>query len=337
MKKTYNINISGLPFVIDEDAYNILDTYLTTLGEACSRSGETETATDIEQRIAEIFAEKRCTGREILSREDVTEVIERMGRPEEIIMESTVEEEAAGTAETPPPYNNIQSPPLPVKKRLYRDIDNKILGGVCSGLGWYLSIDPVWVRVITVGLAFLSGSTLALIYIILWIIIPAARTPFQRMQMMGIDPSVSNVGKVVTGEYNREESMEAHCRETDAAREFGSGAGNVLLIIMAAIGVIIVGALLLALSLAFIAALFALCIVPVTGYHHDDAANVLLILGCVCGGALVVGIPCFFLFRNLIEALTHRHSAHLNSAQKSVFLIFWLLGVAAVITCALLL
>lgn len=187
MKKTYNINISGQSFLIYEDAYAMLYTYLTTLDELCSRVGEKETADDIELRITEIFSEHyaMCPAY-IISLEEVEEVITRMGAPEEIV---GVEPESAGAGEevevevhadcTPPPLY-----PQPVQKRLHRDPDNKVLGGVCSGLAWYMKVDTVWVRLIAVLITLLSGSTLVLVYIVLWIVVPLAVTPYQKMQMM---------------------------------------------------------------------------------------------------------------------------------------------------------
>lgn len=204
MKKTFNINISGYPFVIDEDAYNILESYLSTLGEVCRKAGQQETAVDIEQRISEIFSEKFGSGASyIISRNDVEAVITRIGAPELIVEEDgclEAPDAAAASAAAPPPIPPA-FPGVSTGRRLYRDINNKILGGVCSGLGWYMGIDPVWVRIVAVILTLFSVSTLALVYIILWIIVPAARSPYQRMQMMGMDPSMENIGRVVKGEY----------------------------------------------------------------------------------------------------------------------------------------
>lgn len=201
MKKTYNINLAGYAFVIDDDAYEMLDGYLSALTEICRRTGEPETAADIEQRIAEVFVERlNLSGRRIITRQDTETVISQIGSPEEIMgvsAEAGPSAPEAPTQPTPPPTGHY-----PIKKRLYRDLYNRVFGGVCSGLGWYLGIDPVWVRIAWVVLTLITGSTLAWIYVILWICIPGARTPYERMQMMGVDSSVSNVGKFVTEQYS---------------------------------------------------------------------------------------------------------------------------------------
>lgn len=341
MKKTYSIHISGYIFIIEEDAYDTLNSYLMTLGEICNRAGEKETAADIEQRIAEIFEEKRTVeGRSVISLVDVEEVITRMGAPEEIV--DDVELPPTPGGETPPPPH-APIGQVPVRKRLYRDLDNKVLGGVCSGIGWYLNIDPVWVRIIAVLLAFLSGSTLVLIYIILWIAIPGARTPYERMQMMGMDSSMRNVGRVVTGgnfsprnaSANQSGNASHSYRQPTQTSDTLSNIGNVIIMILTALGLVMVGSLLLALSLAFVGCIIALAVSPVD--HSSDMAQARLIMGCVVGGTLVVGVPLFLLFRYLVGVLVNRHFAPFTPQQRLFFLIAWLLGAAACIVCGILL
>lgn len=341
MKKTYNINISGYGFVIDEDAYKTLDSYLTTLSQICDRAGEKETANDIEQRIAELFVEKfEGKAAPIISIYDVEEVITRMGAPEEIMENGeagqTMESPSCGPT-TPPPYSFVS---MPVKKRLYRDVDNKVLGGVCSGLAWYIGIDPVWVRIIVVCLTFLSVSTMALIYIILWLVIPPAKTPFERMQMMGMSSSMRNVGRAVTGGMPSSEEYARSFRNVDGSRrqDVFATVGNVILIILGALALIIVGSLLLAVSVGFIAALIGLSVSNLTVVNSDFYLNdPRLIFGCVTGCTLVVGIPLFLLFRTLIGSVSGRTLQPLTLAQKTLLAVFFCLGAATAITCGILL
>lgn len=323
MKKTFNINLAGYGFVIDEDAYEMLHSYLSTLVEICDKAGESETAADIELRIAEIFTEKfNSAGLRIITLADVEEVIARMGMPEDIVeVEAAPQEQVTVEVEEP------ASQPLggmPVRKRLYRDVDDRVLGGVCSGIGWYFGIDPVWVRVIAVAGAFLSASTLFLVYVILWIVIPPARTPYERMKMMGIDPSVKNVGEVVKEEYVKR-------------RDVATGVGNVLLLIVVTLGLLIVGSLLLGGLVAFIGCLIALFVSLAGGLTDSSMAGARLVFGIVMGSSLIVGLPLFLLFRALLGLLTGRRPASLSSAQNIILLAGWLLGVAAVITCGCLL
>lgn len=335
MKKTYNINLAGCGFVIDEDAYDILNSYLTTLAQICERANERETATDIEQRMAEIFAERLVEEhQQIISRRDVEEVIERMGRPEEILeVEVESVSPAQGGQQVPPPFAA-----MPIDRKLYRDLNNRILGGVCSGIGWYVGIDPVWIRIIAVALAFLSASTLIWIYIILWIIIPAAKTPYQRMQMMGVDPSMQNVGRVVTGEYNPYTpgaQPNPYSPDMGYAPSPSGGPGRVILMIFAVLGLLVVGSVLLAFAAAFIGCLIAVCVSPVAPINAN-MHEARLIMGCVMSGALVLGIPLFMLFRNLIGTVTGRTMSKFTPQQNLTLLILWILGVAGAVTCGVL-
>ena len=341
MKKTYNINLSGMGFVIDDDAYRTLDSYLSTLERVCESQGQQEIAADIEHRVCEIFCESGFavpSGR-IISREDVEVVIGRIGSPEEIM---DIETEPVSGEEIPPvppvtPPPAATPPPFAAfaRKRLYRDVDHKVLGGVCSGLAWYLGIDVVWVRIIMVVLAFLSASTMVLIYIVLWIVIPPARSPYERMQMMGMDPSVKNVGKVVTGAYDQaapSAGMQPDCRASYSTT--ASGIGKVIVMILIILGLVVVGSLLLAMSVAFIGCLIAICVVP--GFK-EDVIQGRLIMGCVMGGCLVAGIPLFLAFKGLLGSLTERSFLPIRGAQWLLLLLPWLLGVAACITCGILL
>lgn len=324
MKKTYNINLAGYAFVIDEDAYDILDSYLSTLGQICEKSGQKETAADIEQRIAEIFMEEfqEETGRRILTLVDVESVIKRMGPPGEIV---DVEVAPVGGPAVPPPMPSAKV--TFSEKRLYRDIDHKVLGGVCAGLAWYLGIDVVWVRIIMVALAFLSGSTMALIYIVLWIAVPAAKSPYEKMQMMGINQSMRNVGRVVTGEFD------AVPPKYPSAATTGENVGKVVLMILAIVGLLVSGALLLGLSLAFVGCLVAECVIPANSFPSGGEAK--LVMGCVMGGALVLGMPLLLAFRSLIAYLGNRRFAPLTLAQRLCVWLPWLLGVAACIACGI--
>ena len=329
MKKTFNINIAGCPFVIDEDAYEMLDSYLKTLSQICSKAGQPETAADIEVRIAEIFSENNPEDYpKILTLADVQEVIDRMGAPEEIVDVDISQEKPSPT---PPPF----IPSHPIRKRLYRDVDHRVLGGVCSGIAWYLGIDVVWVRIAMVLLTFLSASTVVIIYIVLWMIIPAARSPFERMQMMGVNPSMGNVGRVVTGTYD---AASPYQNEPPVYGESSSSnrVGRVLIMILSVLGLLVVGSLLLSFALAFIGCLIVVCLSP-SCFGQETYVQVKLILGCVMGGCLVVGVPLALLFRRLIASLTDRNIPRLNFAQRLCMVLTWLLGVAACIVCGILL
>ena len=191
MKKTFNINVAGFPFIIDDDAYTLLDNYLQTIENAFAGNDETrELANDIESRVAELLMERTSTNSPIVSVADVEEVISRVGQPEEIMEEDetisiktpggdNAAKEDAKNAATPPPY----IPPVtPIKKKLFRDPQNTMIGGVCSGLAWYLNMDPTIVRLLTVLITMVSMFSGAIAYLILMLVVPEAKTPLERMQ-----------------------------------------------------------------------------------------------------------------------------------------------------------
>ena len=135
MKKTVTVNLGGTVFHIDEDAYQLLDKYLANLRIHFRREeGSDEIMNDFEMRIGELFNERIRLGYEVISIEQVEEVIRRMGKPEEIFDEEQREPEA----EPSRPRSEMKTEP--VKKRLMRDPDNRIIGGVCGGLAAYMNM-----------------------------------------------------------------------------------------------------------------------------------------------------------------------------------------------------
>lgn len=187
MKKTININLNGISFTLDEDAYQALEEYLNSIKTHFkNKEIGTEIIRDIEARIAELFQQYTGTGKQILSIDDVNKVKAQLGKPSDF---DDTEEENIHEAGNAGSY-----------KRLYRDPKDRIIGGVCSGLGAYFHIDPVWVRIIFV-IATISGVS-PLVYLILWIIMPPARTTSERLEMRGEPVNISNIEKIIREEFN---------------------------------------------------------------------------------------------------------------------------------------
>lgn len=186
MKKTVIVNINGIIFHIDEDAYNRLNAYLDALHRYFDTQPEgREIVSDIESRIAELFQPRIKDGKQSITLEDVEEVIGILGKPEDIAGSG---EESSTTEKRPPVYEKQYS------KRLYRDPENAVLGGVCSGLAAYFSIDPLIMRLVFVALFFAGGASI-LIYLILWIVLPKAVTVAQRLEMRGEEININNIGR----------------------------------------------------------------------------------------------------------------------------------------------
>ena len=190
MKKTFSVNIGGRIFNIDEDAYQMLSDYLNAMKKHFDgKVGADEIINDIESRIAEIMQERINTSKQVITLIDVKEIIVQLGQPFEIDEESQPEEKSTNSSNTE------------THKRLFRDPDNKVIGGVCGGLGAYFKIDPVIIRVIF-AVTFLLGGSSLIVYLILWIAIPEARTTVEKLQMSGEPINVDNIEKKIKHEFN---------------------------------------------------------------------------------------------------------------------------------------
>jgi phage shock protein PspC (stress-responsive transcriptional regulator) len=312
MKKTFTINISGTIFHIDDDAFEKLQKYLHMLNKHFGPAFEgQEILQDIEARIAELFLEKTSNKVEVITDFMVDEIIARMGKPEDF-MEAEEEssakaqpEEASATNESQvgrrlyrdgdnkiiggvcsglanyfkidpvivrvifvvaigisllayiilwiaiPEYQSSNQPnDHQVRRRLYRDGDNRVLGGVCSGLGAYFNFDMVALRVIFVVLFFLGVGASFLIYIILWIVVPKAKTTAQRLEMRGKEATIYNIEKSIKEEmaevgenYNKFSNAKNEKGES-RIQSFGDMVGSVLRVILRVI-VLLVGIALL--------------------------------------------------------------------------------------------
>lgn len=196
MKKTLTINISGSIFHIDEDAFEKLQSYLRTINSHYGPGEEgREIIADIEARIAEIFQEKLGSQDQVVNVEMVDRVIEIMGRPEEIF--ASDEEEMEGEAN-----HSASAPNRKRKRRLYRDPDHRVFGGVSSGLAAYFGIDVVIFRLLFVLFFFLGYGFAFLLYIILWIVVPKAITTTQKLEMKGKKVNISNIEESIKEEYS---------------------------------------------------------------------------------------------------------------------------------------
>lgn len=203
MKKTFTINISGTVFHIEEDAYEMLQKYLINLKNHFGGGEEgKEIIADIEARIAEIFSEKSSDERKVVTIDWVNQVIETMGTPEDF-MEEDSDEEDSFTSEAKR------------KRRLYRDPDHRVIGGVCGGLGAYFNMDPVILRIIFAVLFFVTSGAALLAYIILWIAVPKALNTAQRLEMRGQEATVKNIEKSIKEEVKEVKESYKKFKESD--------------------------------------------------------------------------------------------------------------------------
>lgn len=217
MNKTIIININGIIFHIEEDAYEVLQTYMTGVKRHFGYSPDSnEIVNDIENRIAEMFSERINPQKAVITMQDVDEVTSQMGHISDF-------EDFEGASEDEQPENRqsaYQQQVYSDNRGLFRDPDDKVIGGVCSGLGYYFDIEAKWVRLILILLVLFAGTGL-LVYVILWIVVPIARTRADRMSMRGEAANIHNFKR------NFDEEMEDPKRNfTTAGQRMSPGLKN---------------------------------------------------------------------------------------------------------------
>ena len=229
MKKTIDINLGGMLFHLDEDAYQRVGAYLDAVRSQLKHvEGCEEIIADIEARLAELFHAHLSPGKQVISLSEVDAAIRTLGQPEDF-----------GDGDPQPSsYDTSRAGEGNEKRvrRLYRDVENGFVGGVCGGLAAYFRLDPVIFRVLFLLLLFSGAGPIA--YFILWAAIPGARTTAEKLAMRGEDITLDNIKKTVEEEAQRMKSrFQAGAEEVrPAVDRAASGLGGALRTIIEAIG-----------------------------------------------------------------------------------------------------
>ncbi|OQC40352.1 MAG: Phage shock protein C [Bacteroidetes bacterium ADurb.Bin037] len=194
MKKVMHVGIGRSSFIIEEDADQRLDLYLERFRNKMDSRDAGEVMEDVEQRIAELFYEYTNNKSEVVTLEVVERVIRQLGYPNDSEDDPDLEETTSKSKRRNgysgyERYDGLGEKP---RKRLFRDPDNTIIGGVCSGLAAYINCDPVLIRVLAV-VTFFMGTASFWIYIILWIAVPMARTAAEKLEMRGLPVTAENL------------------------------------------------------------------------------------------------------------------------------------------------
>ncbi len=183
MKKITNANIGGKSFVIDEDAYDRLELYLSNFRSKLNAADANEVINELENRIAEIFSQNLQFPGQVVTLSMVSHVAAQLGMPD-------------GSRENYDEYSNKKedSPKENVKHRIYRNEDGKKIAGVCSGLSAYFDMDPTLVRVVMIVL-LITGTVGLWLYLILWIVVPKAVTPAEKCELRGWPVTAENMAR----------------------------------------------------------------------------------------------------------------------------------------------
>lgn len=346
MNKTININLGGIFFHIDEVAYQKLKNYLNAIRRSLSDDpkGKDEIITDIESRIGELLSDKVKDVRQVINENDIDEVIDVMGKPEDYMVDDEAFSDESYT------YHRSKA------KKLYRDGDDKFLGGVSSGMSHYLNVDVIWVRIGWLIAAFGFGFGF-IVYPILWILLPQANTTAEKLEMEGEDVNISSIEKKIKDDLSdvservkngindvsdkvknadyKKYKEKAKSGSQDMVEVLGKIFSTFFMIVGKFIGVI-----LLIVSVSTILALFISLITAgsIDFFHEDwfynnfDAINNsgLPIWGVSILIFLLVGIPFIFLFFLGIRILSNNKTSF-SRVTKLSLLGIWLVALLSVI------
>lgn len=234
MNKTIIININGIVFHIEEEAYDVLRSYMIDVKKYFGNSPDSlEIVGDIENRIAEMFNERIIAGKkEVITLIDVQEVTEQMGR---------VSDFGSETGEEIPFEAPIEEETQSIPRKLMRDPDDRVIGGVASGLGHFFGMQARWVRLIFIVLFFTGGSGL-LFYLILWAVVPVAKNRADRMAMRGEAPNLKNFQRTFQEEMEgvRANFSEAGGKAKNFFQSVAETIGRMIIFFAKAIGILII-------------------------------------------------------------------------------------------------
>lgn len=314
MNKTLTVNIGGMVFHIEEHAYEKLRKYLDAIrGYFTTSDGRDEIIQDVESRIAEMFSEKIKDSKEVIEEEDVNNVINIMGRPEQFAGEEAGEETIAANISEKRSY-----------RKLYRDPDDKVIAGVCAGLGHRLGIDPLWLRLLFVLIFFFGGSGF-LLYIVLAIVLPKAITTAQKLEMKGEHVTVSNIRRAVE---------EPSTKKDTAISRFFEFIGDIIVGILKVLMYIVGGFF----ALIGLVVLFALCVallavlgvggITIPVFISDLFLSPAQQFWSMLAVFLIVGIPVIMLIYAGIRILFRiKETNHIfRKTAISLMVLGWIIG-----------
>jgi phage shock protein PspC (stress-responsive transcriptional regulator) len=351
MNKTVNINLAGIFFHIDEDAYIKLQRYLEAIKRSFTDSqGRSEIIADIEARIAELFNERVQMDRQVIRVKEVDEVISIMGQPEDYLVDDEIFEDEP----QPTPRRKKSS-----SRKLFRDTSNSYIGGVSAGLAHYLGIDAIWIRLVWV-LLFFGFGTGILLYILLWVLVPEAKTTAEKIMMTGEPVNISNIEKKIKDGFenvsetvtdvakNVSDSVSNATKNIDfekqgsriksTSRSFFEAIGDIIMFFFKVIAKFIGVLLIFIGAAALIALIIGLFSVGVANFVHIPGLDLVDIVNAgetpIWFVSLLtlfaVGIPFFFLFYLGLKILVNNLKS-IGNVAKFTLLGLWIISVIGLI------
>ena len=347
MNKTININLGGIFFHIDEVAYQKLKGYLDAIRRSLSDDpkGRDEIITDIETRIGELLSAKVKDVRQVINEQDIDEVIEVMGKPEDYMVDEEIFNDDS--------YGNYSSQR---RKKLYRDGSDRFLGGVSSGMAHYLNIDVIWIRLGWLVAAFGFGFGF-IVYPLLWILLPEANTTAEKLEMEGAEVNISNIEKKIRDEISEASTRVKHgidevsekvknadykkygARAKSGSQDFVDTLGKIFVTVFMIIGKFI-GVLLIVLAvLTILGMLIGMFTLGSLDFMHDDwlfrnsviynnSGLPVWVLSALI--FVLVAIPFFFLFALGLRILSN-NTKSIGKTTKLSLLGVWIVALLVAI------
>ncbi len=309
MKKTIDISLAGILFHVEEDAYEKLKKYLKSVRQSLTGTEDTdEVMHEIEARIAELLLQIQNHPQQVINTQNIDEIISVMGQPEDF--------EVAETE-----HKSYQKK---IKKALFRDMDKSVLGGIAAGLAHYVGIDISIMRLLFVVLLFVTHGSFILIYLLLWIIIPKAKTASDKLKMKGENINVDNIVEQISTE---EEQTKKKVKIGETVEQTTGEAGKIVLKILGLFIVLIAGSMLLGLivSVLGLGPFFGINLVLENNLRTTDIGISMVWLNMLLG--ITLGFPAVLLFLLGIKMIV----PNAKSINKNVFLIggtLWLISIA---------
>lgn len=333
MNKTISINLGGFFFHIDEDAYQKLSRYFDAVKRSLAPDGRDEIMSDIETRIAELFQERLQNEKQVVGLLEIDQVIAIMGQPEDYKID---DEKTTSSSFTTSNESNRKA------KRLYRDQDNSFLGGVAAGFGHYLSIDPLWIRILFIISPWITFGTSLLIYVILWILIPEATTTSQKLEMKGEPINISSIEKKVKDgidEIADKISNINHQKIADGAGKVGNSLSSIIMTLLTIVGKFFGGLLFIFASLSLLGIFITGVVMIFSSAMPDNyilnhinspigLETPLWLQGILF--ILAFGIPLFFLLILSLKILITNLKS-IGNPIKYILLALWIIAVGSFI------
>lgn len=328
MNKTVNVNLGGRVFILEESAYHKLEAYLDALKKALAREADAEEILqDIEQRISDLLLEQLREPGQPVTPAMLTPVLDQMGSPEDVAGLDTeaTSEDSEATATSKP-------------RRLMRDPDNKVIGGVCGGIAAYFGWDPVWVRLVLVVLLlfefFLTFGSIVLSYIIAWIIIPQAKTRAHKLEMRGEPVTASSLRDAVQEETEHlQQRYRRYTQEGSQGRKIQDGLSrfsgfisevfrSIFRIFGKTLGVILIAVAILFLLSLVVGMVAAIGSISFVGFEYGQylLGSQALVYVALASAFLVLGIP---LLAMLFAILRLVFGARLQPMAGKIMLAGW--------------